>query len=191
MKLKLFFRGVVTALHSRLSHQKQASNWRRFFLFPMKGDPGYRRDLAKNIEFQVELIEEEFNEMLEEVNKLVQLVRLNGAAERRNIEAKLCAAAQKGSGTFAAKNFKLFTDGQPFPIAVDAVRGRLLKEMADVAFTLYQLSGLLDMDLSEALNRVYVSNMSKVGNDGYPVFNEKGKAQKTENYFPPDLSGLH
>lgn len=70
-------------------------------------------------------------------------------------------------------------------------RADLLKEMADVVFTVYQLSALLGMDLSTALDRIYESNMTKVDNDGNPVFNENGKAMKTANYVKPDLTGLY
>ena len=70
-------------------------------------------------------------------------------------------------------------------------RADLLKEMADVVFTVFQMSALLDMDLSTALDRIYESNMTKVNDDGNPVFNENGKAMKTENYVKPDLTGLY
>ena len=70
-------------------------------------------------------------------------------------------------------------------------RADLLKEMADVVFTVFQMSALLDMDLSTALDRIYESNMTKVNDDGNPVFNENGKAMKTDNYVKPDLTGLY
>ena len=44
--------------------------------------------------------------------------------------------------------------------------------------------------LDEALNRVHLSNMSKLGVDGKPIYREDGKVLKGPNYKPPDLSDL-
>ncbi len=45
-------------------------------------------------------------------------------------------------------------------------------------------------DLDEALNRVHESNMSKLDEDGKPIYREDGKVLKGPNYKPPDLSDL-
>lgn len=42
----------------------------------------------------------------------------------------------------------------------------------------------------EAVNRVHASNMSKMGEDGKPIFSEEGKVLKGPNYQPADLSDL-
>ena len=48
----------------------------------------------------------------------------------------------------------------------------------------------MDWDLEQALRRVHKSNMSKLGEDGKPVYREDGKVLKGPNYQPPDLSDL-
>ena len=44
--------------------------------------------------------------------------------------------------------------------------------------------------LDEALNRVHISNMSKLGDDGKPIYREDGKVLKGPNYKPPNLEDL-
>jgi predicted HAD superfamily Cof-like phosphohydrolase len=65
-----------------------------------------------------------------------------------------------------------------------------LKELADLIYVCYQYAENLGWDLDEALNRVHRSNMSKLGEDGEPVYREDGKVLKGPNYEPPNLSDL-
>ena len=44
--------------------------------------------------------------------------------------------------------------------------------------------------LDEALNRVHESNMSKLGEDGKPIYREDGKVLKGPHYKPPNLTDL-
>ncbi len=69
-------------------------------------------------------------------------------------------------------------------------RSELLKEMADLVFVIYQLAAYLDWDLDEAMDRVFRSNMSKLGDDGKPVRREDNKVLKGPNYRPPNLLDL-
>ena len=65
-----------------------------------------------------------------------------------------------------------------------------LKELADLVYVCYQYAENLGWDLDEALNRVHRSNMSKLGEDGKPIYREDGKVLKGPNYQPPNLSDL-
>ena len=65
-----------------------------------------------------------------------------------------------------------------------------LKELADLAFVCFQYAAAMGWDLDEALNRVWTSNMSKLGDDGQPVRRDDGKVLKGPNYRPPDLTDL-
>ena len=69
----------------------------------------------------------------------------------------------------------------------------LLKELADLQYvlsgTLVSLSPFFG-DFDTAFNRVHASNMSKLGNDGHPVYRADGKVTKGPNYKPPDLKDL-
>ena len=44
------------------------------------------------------------------------------------------------------------------------------------------------VNLDKCFDEVQNSNMSKLGNDGKPIYNDKGKVMKGPNYFKPDLS---
>ena len=65
-----------------------------------------------------------------------------------------------------------------------------LKELADLVYVCYQYAANLGWDLDEAMDRVHKSNMSKLGEDGNPIYREDGKVLKGPNYQPPDLSDL-
>ena len=65
-----------------------------------------------------------------------------------------------------------------------------LKELADLIYVCYQYAENMNWFLDEALNRVHESNMSKLGEDGKPIYREDGKVLKGPNYKPPDLSDL-
>ena len=65
-----------------------------------------------------------------------------------------------------------------------------LKELADLVYVCYQYAENMNWFLDEALHRVHESNMSKLGEDGKPIYREDGKVLKGPNYKPPDLSDL-
>ena len=70
------------------------------------------------------------------------------------------------------------------------VESEALKELADLVYVCYQYAENMNWFLDEALNRVHESNMSKLGEDGKPIYREDGKVLKGPNYKPPDLSDL-
>lgn len=73
---------------------------------------------------------------------------------------------------------------------IKTAREALLKEMADAVFVVFQLAAYLGMDLDEAMDRIFASNMSKLDQDGNPIYNEHGKVMKGPNYLPPNLSDI-
>ena len=70
------------------------------------------------------------------------------------------------------------------------VQADCLKELADLVYVCYQYAENMGWFLDEALNRVHLSNMSKLGEDVKPIYREDGKVLKGPNYKPPDLSDL-
>ena len=65
-----------------------------------------------------------------------------------------------------------------------------LKELADLVYVCYQYAENMGWDLDETMNRVHQSNMSKLGEDGKPIYREDGKVLKGPNYTPPNLEEL-
>jgi NTP pyrophosphatase (non-canonical NTP hydrolase) len=70
-------------------------------------------------------------------------------------------------------------------------RHEVLKELCDLVFVCYQFAATYNLDLDEALRRVFESNMSKLDESGKPIYREDGKVLKGPNYVPPDLNGLY
>ena len=69
-------------------------------------------------------------------------------------------------------------------------REATLKELADLIYVCAQYAENMQWDIEQALRRVHKSNMSKLGEDGKPIYREDGKVLKGPNYQPPDLSDL-
>jgi len=89
--------------------------------------------------------------------------------------------------TLIVEEFKEFLDADNQLIKGFVVNATdTLKELADLVYVCYQYAE----NLGEALNRVHQSNMSKLGEDGEPVYREDGKVLKGPNYQPPNLSDL-
>ena len=66
----------------------------------------------------------------------------------------------------------------------------LAKEMADVLVVVYGTAIEFGIDLDRVFDDVHKSNMSKLGDDGKPVYREDGKILKSHNYRPPNLDYL-
>ena len=73
----------------------------------------------------------------------------------------------------------------------EAILNKDLKEVADaltdILYVTYGAGHAFGINLDKCFNEVQNSNMSKLGLDGKPIYNEKGKVMKGPNYFKPDL----
>ena len=74
----------------------------------------------------------------------------------------------------------------------EAINNKDLLEVADaltdLLYVTYGAGHAFGIDLDKCFNEVQKSNMSKLGDDGKPIYNEFGKVMKGSNYFKPDLS---
>ena len=70
----------------------------------------------------------------------------------------------------------------------DDKRVELVKELSDLVFVCYQFAAAYGIDLDEAMFRVFESNLSKLDDDGNPIYREDGKVLKGPNYKAPDLT---
>jgi len=66
-------------------------------------------------------------------------------------------------------------------------REDLLKELSDLVFVCYQFAAAFNLDLDKAMTLVFESNMSKLDEQGKPIFRPDGKVLKGPNYRPPNL----
>ena len=60
--------------------------------------------------------------------------------------------------------------------------------LTDILYVTYGAGHAFGVNLDKCFNEVQESNMSKLGEDGKPIYNEQGKVLKGPNYFKPDLS---
>ena len=89
------------------------------------------------------------------------------------------------------EEFKEFIEAD-YKMAMMDIQSRAdcLKELADLVYVAAQYAENMDWDLEQALRRVHKSNMSKLGEDGKPIYREDGKVLKGPNYAPPTLTDL-
>jgi predicted HAD superfamily Cof-like phosphohydrolase len=66
----------------------------------------------------------------------------------------------------------------------------VLKELVDVVVVCVGMADTYGWDFDTAFARVHDSNMSKLDNDGKPLYRADGKVLKSENYKPPELYNL-
>ena len=73
----------------------------------------------------------------------------------------------------------------------DAIKKKDLKEtvdaLTDILYVVYGAGHAFGVNLDKCFEEVQNSNMSKLGDDGKPIYNESGKVMKGPNYFKPDL----
>ena len=73
----------------------------------------------------------------------------------------------------------------------EAMKNKDLKEVADaltdILYVTYGAGYAYGIDLDECFKEVQRANMSKLGNDGKPIYNEQGKVMKGPNYSEPNL----
>ena len=74
----------------------------------------------------------------------------------------------------------------------DAMKNRDLLEVADaltdILYVTYGAGHAFGIDLDKCFDEVQNSNMSKLDNNGKPIYNDAGKVMKGPSYFKPDLS---
>ena len=108
--------------------------------------------------------------------------------EIRNSQSRGTRSYQKN---LIVEEFKEFLEAEAHLYRDNpTVTAEALKELADLVYVCYQYAENMNWFLDEALNRVHISNMSKLDEDGKPIRREDGKVLKGPNYKPPDLSDL-
>ena len=74
----------------------------------------------------------------------------------------------------------------------EAMKNNDLLEVADaltdILYVTYGAGHAFGINLDKCFDEVQNSNMSKLGENGEPIYNESGKVMKGPNYFKPDLS---
>ena len=103
------------------------------------------------------------------------------------------------------KNTPEFPDSKIVQLRIDLIQEELneLKEainnndiievadaLTDILYVAYGAGHAFGIDLDSCFNEVQNSNMSKLGDDGKPIYNESGKVMKGPNYFKPNIKKI-
>jgi predicted HAD superfamily Cof-like phosphohydrolase len=76
----------------------------------------------------------------------------------------------------------------------EAVKNNDIVEVADaltdILYVTYGAGHSFGVNLDECFDEVQRSNMSKLGEDGKPIYNDSGKVMKGPNYFAPNLKKI-
>jgi len=76
----------------------------------------------------------------------------------------------------------------------EAMDNKDIKEVADaltdILYVTYGAGHAFGINLDKCFEEVQNSNMSKLGSDGKPIYNDNGKVMKGPNYFKPNLQKL-
>tara|TARA_R100000008_G_C3573835_1_gene163927 strand:- start:512 stop:898 length:387 start_codon:yes stop_codon:yes gene_type:complete len=74
---------------------------------------------------------------------------------------------------------------------IDAINAKDIKEVADalcdLLYVTYGAGHAFGINLQVGFQNVHLSNMSKLGEDGKPIYRDDGKVEKGPNYFPPKI----
>ncbi len=120
---------------------------------------------ANNIKLRLALILEEFTELTDAcVN------------DNDNAKALLTTLDQ------AMQQVRSLTEDD---LKVDVVE--VADALTDINYVVYGAGHCFGVDLDACMQEVQRANMSKLGLDGKPIYNEHGKIMKGPNYTPPDI----
>ncbi len=76
----------------------------------------------------------------------------------------------------------------------DAIKNNDIVEVADaltdILYVTYGAGHSFGVDLDKCFDEVQNSNMSKLGENGKPIYNDSGKVMKGPNYFAPNLKKI-
>ena len=81
---------------------------------------------------------------------------------------------------------------EEFEELTEAMKNKDLLEVADaltdILYVTYGAGHAFGINLDKCFDEVQNSNMSKLSDNGEPIYNESGKVMKGPNYFKPDLT---
>jgi predicted HAD superfamily Cof-like phosphohydrolase len=110
---------------------------------------------------------------------------------RYNLKSSKAKDKRSYQKNLIVEEFKEFleAEGLLFRKNLD-IESEALKELADLVYVCYQYAENMGWLLDEALDRVHLSNMSKLDEEGKPIYRDDGKVLKGPNYKPPTLTDL-
>jgi predicted HAD superfamily Cof-like phosphohydrolase len=158
------------------------------------------------------------DDLIEVVDALADILYVTyGAAVAHGINIDFVLGLTDHTSPARLINLALEAEGAPLPSAPRFIKEVLLHEipvlqeavksynaasnalnvkelqnsLTKIIFTCYALSARLGVDIDDVLQEVQRSNMSKLGEDGKPIYRESdGKVLKGPNFFTPDITKI-
>ena len=98
---------------------------------------------------------------------------------------------KSGLSTKKINKLRVSLINEEFEEFKEAIKNNDLKEVADaltdILYVTYGAGHAFGINLDNCFNEVQNSNMSKLGQDGKPIYNKDGKVMKGPKYFKPNL----
>ena len=92
------------------------------------------------------------------------------------------------------RNFRKKLITEEYEEVIDAIDNKhpedVLKELCDLVYVCIGFATTYGWPFDVAFNRVHISNMSKLDENGKPIFREDGKVLKSKKYKEPQMEGL-
>tara|TARA_R110000765_G_scaffold120288_1_gene215940 strand:+ start:429 stop:815 length:387 start_codon:yes stop_codon:yes gene_type:complete len=109
---------------------------------------------------------------------------------RNKAFASPAATSEEAELLILRKNLIREEVSEVFAAIDEGDKAHVLKELVDIVVVCVGMADTYGWDFDEAFKQVHISNMSKLDNDGNPVYRKDGKVLKSDNYVPPDLGTL-
>ena len=97
-----------------------------------------------------------------------------------------------GLGSEKINNLRISLINEELEEFKEAIKNNDLNEaidaLTDILYVTYGAGHAFGINLDECFDEVQQSNMSKLGDDGKPIYNDAGKVMKGPKYFKPDLN---
>jgi|TARA_B100001741_G_C16201445_1_gene436053 predicted HAD superfamily Cof-like phosphohydrolase len=97
-----------------------------------------------------------------------------------------------GLGSEKINNLRINLINEELEEFKEAIKNNDLNEaidaLTDILYVTYGAGHAFGVNLDKCFDEVQKSNMSKLGDDGKPIYNKDGKVMKGPNYFKPNLS---
>lgn len=140
-----------------------------------------------NIHNAVTKFHEVFGHNINEPNNCSIPLRLSLIGEEAG--ELIDALLREDNNTYSDELKALFSSlGEESSIPLDIVG--IADALGDIVYVVFGMAIELGIDLNAVLEEIHRANMSKLGADGKPIYNEQGKVMKGPNYAPPDIASV-
>ena len=147
----------------------QKHNWVELVSEFQKKFERYNPDIVGQTLLRAKLLKEEFNEYCDAIEAFGKTMAFVSQKAKENPNAEQYDELKE---------------------RLDTALIEKLDALGDMIYIIIGTANLFGMDIDEAVHRIHLSNMSKLGEDGKPIYNSNGKVMKGPNYFKPKLDDL-